>query len=119
MWKLRKIRCLLVPVVITVGLSAQVSPVASDLPSNQQIIAFLTESIDWYRHCAIERQIATDPQSILRSSKTVAPVQHKLSSSRSILPELMRSFRRLHERIPRKGERRLRLARRTSRSLYS
>ena len=51
------------PVVtmITVGLSGQVSPAVSDLPSNQQVIAFLTESVDWYRHCAIERQIATDP----------------------------------------------------------
>lgn len=47
--------------VLTVGLSAQVSPVASDLPSNQQVIAFLTESIEWHRHHAIERQIATSP----------------------------------------------------------
>ncbi len=47
--------------IITVGISAQVSPVASDLPSNQQVIAFLTESIDWYHHCVIERQIATHP----------------------------------------------------------
>jgi Mechanosensitive ion channel len=59
--KLRKFCCLFVVAVTTVGLSAQVSPAASDLPSNQQVIAFLTESIDWYRHCAIERQIATDP----------------------------------------------------------
>ena len=48
-------------VLVTVGLAAQVSPVASDLPSNQKIIALLTQTIDWYRHCAIERQIATDP----------------------------------------------------------
>jgi Mechanosensitive ion channel, beta-domain len=48
-------------VVLTAGLSAEVSPVASDLPSNQQVLAFLTESIDWYRHRAVERQIATDP----------------------------------------------------------
>jgi hypothetical protein len=47
--------------VLTAGLSAEVSPVASDLPSNQQVLAFLTESIDWYRHRAVERQIATDP----------------------------------------------------------
>ena len=46
--------------IMTVGLSAQVSPMASDRPSSQQVIAFLTESIDWSRHCAIERQIATD-----------------------------------------------------------
>jgi len=51
---------LLLP-VLTVGLSAQVSPAASDLPSNQQVIALLMESIEWYRHRAIERQIATNP----------------------------------------------------------
>ncbi len=51
--------------MITVGLSAQISPAGSDLPSNQQVIAFLTESIDWYRHCAIERQIATDPVDVV------------------------------------------------------
>ena len=47
--------------LIAVGLAAQVSPVASDLPSNQKVIALLTQTIDWYRHCVIERQIATDP----------------------------------------------------------
>ena len=56
-------KCCYLPVlaIITVGLSAQLSPVASDLPSNQQVIALLTESIDWYRNCATERQIAIDP----------------------------------------------------------
>ena len=47
--------------LIMVGLSAQISPVRSDLPTNQQVIAFLTESIDWYHHCAAEREIATEP----------------------------------------------------------
>ena len=51
---------LLLP-VLRVGLSAQVSPAVSDLPSNQQVIAFLTESTEWYRHRAIERHIATSP----------------------------------------------------------
>lgn len=59
--KLRKFCDLPVLAILTVGLSAQISPVASDLPSNQQVIAFLTASIDWYHHCAIEHQIATDP----------------------------------------------------------
>ncbi len=59
--KLRKFCSLPVLAIITLGLSSQVLPAGSDLPSNQQVIAFLTESIDWYRHCAIERQIATDP----------------------------------------------------------
>src|SRR5271166_5972070 len=60
-FKLRQACYLLLPAVITVGLSAEVSSAASDLPSNQQVIAFLAESIDWYRHRAIERQIATEP----------------------------------------------------------
>jgi Mechanosensitive ion channel len=59
--KLRRCFYLLVLEIFTLGLSAQVSPPASDFPSNQQVIAFLTESIDWYHHCAIERQIATEP----------------------------------------------------------
>jgi ABC-type Fe3+-siderophore transport system permease subunit len=59
--KMRKLYYLPTIAMITVGLSAQVSPAASDLSSNQEVIAFLTESIDWYRHCAIEHQIATDP----------------------------------------------------------
>jgi hypothetical protein len=59
--KLRKFFCLCVLAIDPVGLSAQVSPPASTLPSNQEVITFLTESIDWYHHCAIERQIATEP----------------------------------------------------------
>lgn len=51
----------LLMLVLTAGISAQVSPSASDLPSNQQVLAFLTESIDWYRHRAIEGQLATHP----------------------------------------------------------
>ncbi len=59
--KLRQFWYLTVMAMITAGLSAQTSPAVSDLPSNQQVIKFLTESIDWYRHCAFERQIATEP----------------------------------------------------------
>src|SRR5215475_3323779 len=59
--KLRQFCYLPMLALITVGLAAQISPAASDLPSNQNVIAFLTLSIDWYRHCAIERQISTDP----------------------------------------------------------
>jgi hypothetical protein len=47
--------------LVAVALSAEVSPAASDLPSNQQVLALLTETIDWYRYRTIERQIATEP----------------------------------------------------------
>jgi Mechanosensitive ion channel len=61
----RRLWSVLVAWVITAGLSAQVSPAASDLPSRQQVIAFLSESIDWYRHCNALRQIATDPTDLV------------------------------------------------------
>ena len=47
--------------VLTVGLCAGVSPPTSDLPSNQQVLGFLTDSINWYRNRGIEQQIATSP----------------------------------------------------------
>jgi hypothetical protein len=57
--KLHRLWSLLV--LVSVGLSAQVPLARPDLPSNKQVIAFMTESIDWYRHCAMKRQIAIDP----------------------------------------------------------
>lgn len=61
MSKLRKACFLLSAALLTLGLSAEVSPDVPDVPSNQQVLAFLTQTIDWYRHCGIKRQIATDP----------------------------------------------------------
>jgi hypothetical protein len=37
------------------------SPESYTLPSKQQIITFLTETIEWYRYFSVERQIATEP----------------------------------------------------------
>jgi hypothetical protein len=50
-----------ISLLLAVGLFAEFSPAASDLPSNQQVLAFLTQTIDWYRQGGIERQIATGP----------------------------------------------------------
>ncbi|MBV8052460.1 MAG: mechanosensitive ion channel family protein [Acidobacteriaceae bacterium] len=73
-FRLRQACYLLLPIVVTLALSAEVSPAASDLPTNEQVIAFLTDSIDWYRHCAIERQIATEPADLvfLEDNRSVA-----------------------------------------------
>jgi len=38
---------------------------ATQLPSNQQVIAFLLQSIDWYRYPYAERQMANDPADLL------------------------------------------------------
>ena len=35
------------------------------LPSKQQVITFLTETIEWYRYFAVERQIAAEPSEFL------------------------------------------------------
>src|SRR5271157_2771017 len=60
--------------VLTAEISAQVSSLAPHLPSNQQVLAFLTESIDWYRHRAIEEQLATDPVDLvfLKDNRPIA-----------------------------------------------
>ena len=60
--------------VLAAGICAQVSPPKSDLPSDQQVLAFLTESIDWYRHRAAEEQLATEPADLvfLEDNRVVA-----------------------------------------------
>ncbi len=60
-FKLRGACYALLVAVLTAEISAQVSPPASDLPSDQQVLAFLSESIDWYRHRAVEEHLATEP----------------------------------------------------------
>lgn len=47
-------------------LSADTSPSAEyQLPSDEQVIAFLVQSVDWYRHIYVERQVAGDPADML------------------------------------------------------
>lgn len=47
-------------------LSADTSPGAQyQLPSDGQVIAFLVQSVDWYRHIYVERQVAGDPADML------------------------------------------------------
>ncbi|MGA9392474.1 MAG: mechanosensitive ion channel domain-containing protein [Candidatus Sulfotelmatobacter sp.] len=36
-------------------------PESYNLPSKQQVITFLTETIEWYRYLSVERQIAAEP----------------------------------------------------------
>jgi len=72
-----KLRCacyVLLVVVLAAGISAQVSPPASDFPSDQQVLAFLSQSIDWHRHRAAEEQLATEPADLvfLEDNRAVA-----------------------------------------------
>lgn len=56
---------LVVVAVLVAGLPAQVTPAVSDLPSDQQVIAFLTQSIAWSRQGAVEAQIAANPADVV------------------------------------------------------
>ena len=47
------------------GLSADTRQSSSQLPSNAQVIGYLLQSVNWYRHAHAERQVATDPADLL------------------------------------------------------
>lgn len=38
---------------------------SESLPSAQQVLAFLNQTIDWHHHLAVEEQLATDPADVL------------------------------------------------------
>jgi hypothetical protein len=72
---------LLASSVFGAGLCAQGSPPASALPSDQRVLAFLTESIDWYRHRTAAEQLATEPADLvfLEDNRPVAAQIVRLS----------------------------------------
>ena len=58
--------CTLLAPAMIAGLSSDApQKTAYELPENRQVIAFLLQSIDWYRHTYAERQIANDPVDLL------------------------------------------------------
>lgn len=58
--------CALLAPAMVAGLSADVpQSSAYELPENRQVIAFLLQSIDWYRYTYAERQIANDQADLL------------------------------------------------------
>ena len=53
--------CAIVAAAITSGLSADARPSAYQLPSNSEVIGYLLQSVNWYRHVYTERQVANEP----------------------------------------------------------
>src|SRR6202163_631352 len=43
------------------GLSADTPPSTYRLPSNSEVIGYLLQSVNWYRHVYAERQVANEP----------------------------------------------------------
>src|ERR1700692_3844640 len=47
------------------GLSADTPPSAYQLPSNSEVIEYLLQSVNWYRHVYAERQVAHEPADLM------------------------------------------------------
>ena len=53
--------CGIVAAAIASGLSADIPPSTYQLPSNSEVIGYLIQSVNWYRHVYAERQVANEP----------------------------------------------------------
>jgi hypothetical protein len=53
--------CGIMAAAIAGGLSADIPPSTYQLPSNSEVIGYLVQSVNWYRHVYAERQVANEP----------------------------------------------------------
>jgi hypothetical protein len=53
--------CAIFAIAISGGLSADTTQGLYQLPSDAQVIGYLLQSVNWYRHVYTERQVASDP----------------------------------------------------------
>jgi hypothetical protein len=53
--------CGIVAVAMAGGLSADTPPSTYRLPSNSEVIGYVLQSVNWYRHVYTERQVANEP----------------------------------------------------------
>src|ERR1700733_1715269 len=49
----------------TGGLSADSPPSKYQLPTNSEVIGYLIQSVNWYRHAYTERQVANEPADLI------------------------------------------------------
>src|SRR6202167_5103464 len=57
--------CAIVAAAMAGGLSADTPPRTYHLPSNSEVIGYLLQSVNWYRHVYTERQVANDPADLV------------------------------------------------------
>jgi hypothetical protein len=57
--------CAIVAAALTGGSSADTPPSTYQLPSNSEIIGYLLQSVNWYRHVYTERQVANEPADLM------------------------------------------------------
>jgi Mechanosensitive ion channel len=52
-------------IVMSGGLSADTTQASYQLPSDTQVIGYLLQSVNWYRHVYTERQVASNPEDLV------------------------------------------------------
>ena len=57
--------CAIFAIAISVGLSADTTQGSYQLPSDTQVIGYLLQSVNWYRHVYTERQVASNPEDLV------------------------------------------------------
>jgi Mechanosensitive ion channel len=57
--------CAIVAAAITGGLFADARPSTYQLPSDSEVIGYLLQSANWYRHVYAERQVANEPADLV------------------------------------------------------
>ena len=57
--------CAIFAIDISGGLSANTTQGSYQLPSDAQVIGYLLQSVNWYRHVYTERQVASDPADLV------------------------------------------------------
>jgi Mechanosensitive ion channel len=57
--------CTIVAIVISGCLSADTTQNSYQLPSNSEVIGYLLQSVNWYRHVYTERQLANEPADLM------------------------------------------------------
>src|ERR1700758_4342667 len=73
--------CTIFAIAISVVLSADTTQPSYQLPSDTQVIGYLLQSVNWYRHVYTERQVASDPGDLvfLNDSQAIESEVAKLS----------------------------------------
>jgi Mechanosensitive ion channel len=59
------IRSVILAAVIVCRLSADTTPGSYQLPSDSQVVGYLLQSVNWYRHVYTEREVASDPEDLV------------------------------------------------------
>jgi small-conductance mechanosensitive channel len=57
--------CAIVAAAMADGLSADIPPRTYQLPSSSEVIGYLLQSVNWYRHVYTERQVANQPADLM------------------------------------------------------